>query len=152
MAECVRARKCDKAKRTYQVDSSSAADDEAEGIVVQAILVENECGPKGWRNTSTLWHSVLCMAIAHQVIFNPFVHKSLQNYNNFVWTVTRLNGNMNYSLAAVRLPIRKPGPHNSRGSVGPLKWWRQSGFALKKLSSILSSLFFFFLFFFQGTN
>ena len=47
MAECVRAGKCDKAKRTYQVDCSSAADDEAEGIVVQAILVENECGPKG---------------------------------------------------------------------------------------------------------
>ena len=47
----------------------------------------------------------------------PFVHKSLQNYNDFVLTVTRLNGYMNYSLAVVRLPIRKPGPHNSRGSV-----------------------------------
>ena len=51
----------------------------------------------------------------------PFVHKSLQNYNDFVWTVTRLNRDMNYSLAAVGLLIRKPGPHNSRGSVGPLK-------------------------------
>ena len=28
----------------------------------------------------------------------PLVHKSLQNYNGFVWTVTRLNGDMNYSL------------------------------------------------------
>ena len=28
----------------------------------------------------------------------PFVHKSLQNYNDFVWTVTRLNRYMNYSL------------------------------------------------------
>ena len=36
---------------------------------------------------------------------NPF-HKSLQNYNDFVLTVTRLNGDMNYSLAVVRLPIR----------------------------------------------
>ena len=28
---------------------------------------------------------------------NPFVHKSLQNYNDFVWTVTRLNRDMNNS-------------------------------------------------------
>ena len=54
-------------------------------------------------------------------LYIPFVHKSLQNYNDFVWTVTRLNRYMNYSLAAVGLLIRKPGPHNSRGSVGPLK-------------------------------
>ena len=51
----------------------------------------------------------------------PFVHKSLQNYNDFVWTVTWLNRDMNNSYSACRLPIRKPGPHNSRGSVGPLK-------------------------------
>jgi len=31
--------------------------------------------------------------------------------------------------------IRKAGPHNGGGEVGTLKWWRQSGFALKKLSS-----------------
>ena len=41
--------------------------------------------------------------------YSLFVHRSLQNYN-FVWTV---NGDMSYSLAVVRLPIRKPGPHNS---------------------------------------
>ena len=51
----------------------------------------------------------------------PFVHKSLQNYNDFVWTVTRLNGDMNYSLRRLGYRIRKPGPHNSHGSVGPLK-------------------------------
>ena len=38
-------------------------------------------------------------------------------------------------MSADRLPIRKPGPHNGRGPV--------SGFALKKLSSIL--------FFFQAS-
>ena len=27
----------------------------------------------------------------------PFMHKSLQNYNDFVWTVTRLNRDMNNS-------------------------------------------------------
>ena len=38
---------------------------------------------------------------------NYFVHKSLQkNYNDFVWTVTRLNRDMNYSLTAVGLLIR----------------------------------------------
>ena len=58
---------------------------------------------------------------------NPFGHKLLQIYNNFVWTVSRLNRDMNNSLAVVRLPIRKPGPHNSRGPVG----------TLKKLSSML---------------
>ena len=31
------------------------------------------------------------------VFFIPFVHKSLQNYNDFVWTVTRLNRDMNNS-------------------------------------------------------
>ena len=52
---------------------------------------------------------------------NPFGHKLLQIYNDFVRTVSRLNRDMNNSLAAVRLPIRKPGPHNSRGPVGTLK-------------------------------
>ena len=52
---------------------------------------------------------------------NPFGHKSLQIYNDFVLTVSRLNRDMNNSLAAVRLLIRKPGPHNSRGPVGTLK-------------------------------
>ena len=47
------------------------------------------------------------------------MHKSLQNYNDFVWTVTWLNGYMNYSLAAVRLPIRKPGPHNRPSQFAP---------------------------------
>ena len=43
-------------------------------------------------------------------------------YNNdFVWNVSRLNRDMNNSLAAVRLPIRKSGSHNSRGPVGTLK-------------------------------
>ena len=55
------------------------------------------------------------------VDLNPFGHKSLQIYNDFVWTVSRLNIYMNNSLAAVRLPIRKPGPHNSCGPVGTLK-------------------------------
>ena len=39
----------------------------------------------------------------------PFVHKSLQYYNDFVWTVTRLNGYMNYSLKAVGLPLKAVG-------------------------------------------
>ena len=51
----------------------------------------------------------------------PFGHKLLQIYNDFVWTVSRLNRDMNNSLEAVRLPIRKLGPHNSRGPVGTLK-------------------------------
>ena len=74
------------------------------------------------------------------VLYNPFGHKLLQIYNDFVWTVSQLNRYMNNSLAAIRLPIRKPGPHNSCGPVGTLKWWHQSGFALKKLSSMLWSL------------
>ena len=55
-------------------------------------------------------------------LFSPFGHKLLQIYNDFVWTVSRLNRYMNNSLAAVRLPIRKPGPHmhNSRGR-GPAR-------------------------------
>ena len=53
--------------------------------------------------------------------FIPFGHKLLQVYNDFVWTVSWLNRDMNNSLAAVRLPIRKPGPHNSRSHVGTLK-------------------------------
>ena len=52
---------------------------------------------------------------------NPFAGKSLQIYNEFVLTVSRLNRDMNNSLAAVRLLIRKPGPHNSRDPVGTLK-------------------------------
>ena len=61
-----------------------------------------------------------------QILDSPFGHKLLQIYNDFVWTVSRLNRYMNNSLAAVRLPIRKPGPHmhNSRGRsrrVGTLK-------------------------------
>ena len=56
-----------------------------------------------------------------QVLNSPFGLKSLQNYNDSVLTVTRLNGDMNDSLAAVRLPIRKPGPHNSCGPIGTLK-------------------------------
>ena len=66
----------------------------------------------------TITHYILR---AHVMEVSPFVHKSLQNYNDIVWTVTQLNRDMNYSLAAVGLLIRKPGPHNSRGSVGPLK-------------------------------
>ena len=31
------------------------------------------------------------------IAYIPFVHKSLQNYNDFVWTVTRLNRDMNNS-------------------------------------------------------
>ena len=65
-------------------------------------------------------------AALHPVLFkhppvNPFGHKLLQIYNDFVWTVSRLNRDMNNSLEAVRLPIKKPGPHNSRGPVGTLK-------------------------------
>ncbi len=55
------------------------------------------------------------------IAYNPFGHKLLQIYNDFVWTVSRLNRDMNKSLAAVRLPIRKPGPHNSRSPIGTLK-------------------------------
>ena len=51
----------------------------------------------------------------------PFAGKSLQIYNEFVLTVSRLNRDTNNSLAAVRLPIRKPGPHNICGPVGTLK-------------------------------
>ena len=47
--------------------------------------------------------------------FNPFSLKSLKIYNEIVLTVIRLNRDMNNSLSAVRLPIRKPGPHNVRG-------------------------------------
>ena len=54
-------------------------------------------------------------------IVSPFAGKSLQIYNEFVLTVSRLNRDTNNSLAAVRLPIRKPGPHNSCGPVGTLK-------------------------------
>ena len=54
-------------------------------------------------------------------VYIPFVHKSLQNYNDFELVVTRLNGDMNHSEAVVRLLIRKAGPHNSRGSVGAFK-------------------------------
>ena len=50
-----------------------------------------------------------------------FMHKSLQNYSDFAWTLTQLNGDINYSFMAVRLTIRKPGPHNGHGSVGPFK-------------------------------
>ena len=51
----------------------------------------------------------------------PFAGKSLQIYNEFVLTISRLNRDTNNSLAAVRLPIRKPGPHNSCGPVATLK-------------------------------
>ena len=36
-------------------------------------------------------------SVATLYIDTPFVHKSLQNYNDFVWTVTRLNRDMNNS-------------------------------------------------------
>ena len=62
--------------------------------------------------------------IRHPYIYpfrQPFAGKSLQIYNEFVLTVSRLNRDMNNSLSAVRLLIRKPGPHNSRSPVGTLK-------------------------------
>ena len=56
---------------------------------------------------------------------NPFSHKLLQIYNDFVWTVSRLNRDMNNSLAAVRLPIRKPGQSRSHRhfEVMTSKWF-----------------------------
>ena len=69
-------------------------------------------------NESSATHPHMC---SHWVLINPFAGKSLQIYNEFVLTVSRLNRDTNNSLAAVRLPIRKPGPHNSCGPVGTLK-------------------------------
>ena len=50
---------------------------------------------------------------------------------------------MNDSLAAVRLPIRKPGPHNSRGPV------ETDDVKVVLLSSMLLCVLF--IYFFQGT-
>ena len=51
----------------------------------------------------------------------PFAGKLMQIYNEFVLTVSRLNRDMNNSLAAVRPSMRKAGPHNSHGPIGTLK-------------------------------
>ena len=88
---------------------------------------------------------------AHVMEVNPFVHKSLQNYNDFVWTVTQLNRYMNYSLAVVGLLIRKPGPHNSRGSVGPVEVMTSKWFCFEE-AFIYAFITYFIYFFFNKSG
>ena len=80
---------------------------------------------KGWREGSIpLWLTDRCKFIA--IFHVPYLDLI------DIWIIH------------CRRLIRKPGPHNSRGVVETLKWWRQSGFALKKLSSMLWSLIYLF--------
>ena len=59
------------------------------------IELKAEAVPVG--DSSDCVHEVLKLRAIRHLCFNPFVHKSLQNYNDFVWTVTRLNRDMNNS-------------------------------------------------------
>ena len=78
MAECVKVGKCDKAERTHQVDCSSADDDEAERMVVQAMLMENECVMKSKGLTKYI-HTVT-QRVVYGNRSSSILYKNVQGY------------------------------------------------------------------------
>ena len=63
--------------------------------------------------------SVELFVTKNKVVY-PFRWQIVANLQQFC--MDRISAKyMNNSLVAVRLPIRKPGPHNSHGPVGTLK-------------------------------